>query len=89
MKARLVLVATRLTACQSWQGHTPEQPPPHRGAGVEHMGMHGQDDMCRLHQQMMSARTPEARQAIMEHAMPDMPRESREQHLQMMQQMCH
>ena len=57
------------------------------GSG-EHMGMQGQQDMCKLHQQMMSARTPEERQAIMEQAMPDMPRESRERHLQMMQQMC-
>jgi hypothetical protein len=57
------------------------------GSG-EHMGMQGHQDMCRLHQQMMSARTPEERQALMEQAMPDMPKESREQHLQMMQQMC-
>jgi len=105
MKAKLVLVATLLTACQSWQAHTPERPPPDRGVGMgagssgsagsgtaagsgEHMGMQGHQDMCKLHQQMMSARSPEERQAIMEQAMPDMPQESRERHLQMMQQMC-
>jgi hypothetical protein len=34
MKARLVLVAALLTACQSWQAHAPDHPPPHRGAGT-------------------------------------------------------
>ena len=57
-------------------------------AGGEHMGMQGHQDMCSMHQQMMSARTPEERQAMMEQAMPGMPREERERHLQMMQQMC-
>jgi hypothetical protein len=106
MKAMAVLLAGALTACQSWQAHAPERPPPHRGAGAgagtsgsagsgtasgsgEHMDMHGQRDMCALHQQIMSAPTPEERQALIEQAMPDMARESREQHLQMMQQMCH
>ena len=58
------------------------------GSG-EPMGMQGHQDMCKLHQQMMSARSHEEREVIMEQAMPDMPRESRERHLQMMQQMCH
>jgi len=94
MKTRLVFVAALLTACQSWQAHAPEHPPPHRGAGMgagvsgEHMGMQGHQDMCTLHQQMMSAHTPEERQAMMEQAMPGMPREERERHLQMMQQRC-
>jgi len=105
MKAMLALVATLLTACQSWQAREPGSPP-HRGAGMsagasgsagagtaagsgEHMGMQGHQDMCSMHQQMMSARTPEERQAMMEQAMPGMPREERERHLQMMQQMCH
>jgi hypothetical protein len=57
------------------------------GSG-EQMGMQGHQDMCRLHQQMMSARTPEERQAIMEQAMPGMASEAREQHLQIMRQMC-
>jgi hypothetical protein len=48
----------------------------------------GQYEMCELDQQIMSARTPAERQAIIEQAMPNMPQESRERHLQMMQQRC-
>lgn len=105
MKARLVLVAGLLAACQPWQAHAPEHPPPHRGAGTgagssgsagsgtaagsgEHMGVQGQQDVCALHRQIMQARTPEERQALVEQAMPHMPRKWRERHLQMMQQMC-
>jgi hypothetical protein len=32
MKAMLVLLVGTLAACQSWQAHAPEHPPPHRGA---------------------------------------------------------
>jgi hypothetical protein len=45
-------------------------------------------EMCKLNQRIRSARTPEERQAIVEQAMPDMPQDSRERHLRMMQQSC-
>lgn len=99
MKALFVLLAGALAACQS------PQTPPRPGMGMQagssgtggagtaagdaHMAMHGHEDMCKLHQQMMSARTPEEREALMAQAMPDMPREARERHLQMMQRVCH
>jgi hypothetical protein len=52
-------------------------------------GMGDRYEMCKLNQRIRSARTPEERQAIVEQAMPDMPQDSRERHLRMMQQSCH
>jgi hypothetical protein len=79
-------------------------PPPHRGAGTGagFSGSAGQTGsgigereaasslygMCAMNQEIMNARTPEQRQAILERDMPNMSQEMREQHLEMMRQEC-
>jgi hypothetical protein len=79
-------------------------PPPHRGAGTGagFAGSAGQTGsgigekeaasslygMCAMNQEIMNARTPEARQAILERDMPNMSQEMREQHLEMMRREC-
>jgi hypothetical protein len=110
MKTRIVLVAGLLTACQAWQAHAPEHPPPHRGAGTgagasgsagtgtasgsgasyggEPADIASRRDMCELAQRIRNAPSPQARQALMEQAMPDMSQASRERHVQMMGQGC-
>jgi hypothetical protein len=86
----------------STPAHKP--PPPHRGAGTGagFSGSAGQTGsgigekeaasslygMCAMNREIMNARTPEARQAILERDMPNMSQEMREQHLEMMQQEC-
>jgi hypothetical protein len=79
-------------------------PPPHRGAGTgagsssagaasasgagEKAGVGSWYGMCALNQRIMSARTPDERQFIIEQVMPNMSAEERDQHLRMMQQSC-
>jgi hypothetical protein len=45
-------------------------------------------EMCAQSRRIMDAPTPEARQALMEQAMPNMSQEMRERHLTMMRQRC-
>ena len=56
--------------------------------GGETAGIESRHAMCTLSQRIMRADTPEERQALMDQAMPDMPQESRERHLEMMAQGC-
>jgi hypothetical protein len=44
--------------------------------------------MCAQSRRIMSAPTPEARQAMMEQAMPTISPEMRERHLEMMRKSC-
>ena len=57
--------------------------------GGETAGIANWQAMCAQSRRIMSAPTPEARQAMMEQAMPDMSQETRERHLEMMRQGCH
>jgi len=54
----------------------------------ETAGISNRQEMCAQSQRIMNAPTPEARQALMEQAMPDMSQEMRERHLTMMRQGC-
>jgi hypothetical protein len=113
MRALLVLPVLffgTLTACQPWQAHAPEHPPPHRGVetgagasgsagsgtasgagssyGAGTAGITRRQEMCALSQRIMSAPTPEERQALLEQAMPDVPQSVREGQLDIMRQGC-
>jgi hypothetical protein len=56
--------------------------------GGETAAIVNRQEMCARSQRIMNAPTPEARQALMEQAMPDMSQEMRERHLTMMRQGC-
>ena len=56
--------------------------------GGETAAIANRREMCAQSRRIMSAPTPEARQALMEQAMPDMSLEMRERHLAMMRQGC-
>ena len=56
--------------------------------GGETAGIDKWQDMCAQSRRIMNAPTPEARQAMMEQAMPDIPPEMRERHLEMMRKGC-
>jgi hypothetical protein len=56
--------------------------------GGETAGILNRQEMCARSQRIMNAPTPEARQALMEQAMPYMSQEMRERHLAMMRQGC-
>ncbi len=51
-------------------------------------GMADRQTMCAIHSQMMAARTPEERQALMAQHMRDMSPEMQQRHLQMMGEQC-
>jgi hypothetical protein len=56
--------------------------------GGETAGIATWQEMCAQSRRIMSAPTPEARQAMMEQAMPDIAPEMRERHLEMMRKGC-
>jgi hypothetical protein len=56
--------------------------------GGETAGMSKWQEMCAQSRRIMSAPTPEARQAMMEQAMPTISPEMRERHLEMMRKSC-
>ena len=56
--------------------------------GGETAGVDKWQEMCAQSRRIMSAPTPEARQAMMEQAMPDISPEMRERHLEMMRKGC-
>ena len=56
--------------------------------GGETAGISTWQQMCAQNRRIMSAPTPEARQAMMEQAMPDIAPEMRERHLEMMRKGC-
>ena len=56
--------------------------------GGETAGIASRQNMCAQSRRIMSAPTSEERQALMAQAMPDMPQDMRERHLQMMRQGC-
>jgi hypothetical protein len=56
--------------------------------GGETAGIARWQEMCAQSRRIMSAPTPEARQAMMEQAMPDIAPEMRERHLEMMRKGC-
>jgi len=56
--------------------------------GGETAGIDKWQEMCAQSRRIMSAPTPEARQAMMEQAMPDIAPEMRERHLEMMRKSC-
>ena len=56
--------------------------------GGETAGIDKWQDMCAQSRRIMNAPTPEARQAMMEQAMPDISPEMRERHLEMMRKGC-
>jgi hypothetical protein len=57
-------------------------------AGGMDGGMAQQRKTCELHRRIMHARTPEERQAIIDHALQGMTPELRERHLQAMERLC-
>jgi hypothetical protein len=56
--------------------------------GGETAGVDKWQEMCAQSRRIMSAPTPEARQAMMEQAMPTISPEMRERHLEMMRKSC-
>ena len=57
--------------------------------GGETVGITKWQEMCAQSRRIMSAPTPEARQAMMEQAMPDISPDMRERHLELMRKSCH
>ena len=57
--------------------------------GGETAGIDKWQDMCAQSRRIMNAPTPEARQAMMEQAMPDISPDMRERHLELMRKSCH
>lgn len=58
------------------------------GQGMHGVGKQSWYGVCELSHRIADAPTPEARQALIEHSMPNMSQESREQHLKMMREHC-
>lgn len=58
------------------------------GSSGNQMGMMDMKSMCAMHQQMMSAKTPEEQRAIMDEHMRGMSPEMMQKHMEMMQQHC-
>ena len=56
--------------------------------GGETAGIDKWQEMCAQSRRITSAPTPEARQAMLEQAMPDISPEMRERHLEMMRKSC-
>jgi hypothetical protein len=86
----LLLAFTALAGCAPGQG-TMRGPNPQVGASG-HAGHHAAGpgpipDMCRHYHDMATA-DPEARRAMMEKHMQDMPAEQRERHMRMMRDRC-
>jgi hypothetical protein len=59
------------------------------GTTIEGSGSVSLAATCELYRSVETAKTPEDRQALIEHYMPGMSPEMRERHLQMMRQRCH
>lgn len=78
------------------KAHHPEQNSPVKPSSAARpvapqKGMAGSSDMksmCEMHKNMMSAKSPAEREAMMEQKMKSMSPEMRRQHMEMMSEMC-
>ena len=58
------------------------------GASGDQTGMMDMKSMCDMHRKMMSAKTSEERQTMMDERMKNMSPEMRQKHMAMMQEKC-
>lgn len=94
--AAILAIAT-LSACSTargdLQGQQSSSGSSATGAMMERssggaMGMMDKESTCSMYKNMMSARTPAERQAMMDERMKGMSPEMQQRHLEMMQQQC-
>ena len=83
-----MLASALLAGCAGMHGHHGADRDRKMGATQAGQGADDMQAMCAHHREMMGAKTPEERQAMMERHMQGMTPEMRSRHMEMMRERC-